>query len=356
MTVRFNPSAASRQRSPISALTPFALAVILAAGLAGCGIAEQQAENGAGGESSEIVRLEPGRWTGIPGMPVPRFGLAAATGKDGLLYAIGGTIDGITGRVDVYDPATGAWARAADLGTPRRNLAAAVGGDGRVYALGGATAPRAHAPVATVEAYSAETGQWEEVASMPTARAGLAAVRGADGRIYAMGGRDATGRSLRTLEIYDPEAGTWTRGPDMEIPRVFLAAAADAAGRIYAFGGSPRIFATPTVEVYEPQSERWIRGVPLPLPRIFHAATTGPDGELYVVAGEVRGPEWITNEVLIFSPDEQAWREGPRLLHGRIEPAAATGSDGTIYVLGGCNDPLCNGPATVEELKTAAAG
>jgi Kelch motif len=357
MTVQLSRFLAPRQRGLFSALTAFVLAATLAAGIAGCGGAEQQVKSAAGGERTDThntIRVKPGRWVGLPGMPVPRFGLAAATGPDGRLYAIGGALDGITRRVDVYDPAVGGWTRAADLRTPRTNLAAAVGRDSRIYALGGATSPRAQGPVATVEAYSGSTGQWEEVASMPTARAGLAAVRGADGRIYAIGGRDATGRSLRTLEIYDAETDTWTRGPDMEIPRVFLAAAADAAGRIYAFGGSPRIFATRTVEVYEPESDRWIRGVPLPLPRIFHAATTGLNGEVYVLAGEVRGPEWITNEVLIFSPDEQVWRDGPRLLHERIEPAATTGADGTIYVFGGCNDPLCNGPATVEALKPDA--
>ncbi len=355
MTVQFSRFLAPHGRGVVSVLTASGVVASLAVGMAGCGGAEQRA-SAAGGEKADThnAMVKRDRWIGVPGMPAPRFGLAAATGRDGRLYAIGGTLDGITGRVDVYDPATGTWGRAANLRTPRTNLAAAVGGDGRIYALGGATSPRAQGPVATVEAYSDGAGKWEEVSSMPTARVGLAAVQGADGRIYAIGGRDATGQSLRTLEIYDAETGTWTRGPDMEIPRVFLAAAADADGRIYAFGGSPRIFATRTVEVYEPESDRWIRGVPLPQPRIFHAATTGLNGELYLVAGEVHGPEWITNEVLTFSPDEQVWRDGPRLLHERIEPAATTGADGTIYVFGGCNDPLCNGRATVEAFKPDA--
>ncbi|WP_420795846.1 Kelch repeat-containing protein [Ktedonobacter racemifer] len=41
------------------------------------------------------------------------------------------------------------------------------------------------------------------------ARTGLTAAVGPDGRIYAIGGRNASG-PLKTVEAYDPRTNTWT--------------------------------------------------------------------------------------------------------------------------------------------------
>src|SRR5262245_6651400 len=63
---------------------------------------------------------------------------------------------------------------------PRLGLAAVTGRDGHIYAIGGND-------VATVEGYDPASDTWTTRASMPTARGGLAAVAGPDGRIYAIG-------------------------------------------------------------------------------------------------------------------------------------------------------------------------
>jgi kelch-like protein 18 len=84
--------------------------------------------------------------------------------------------------------------------TPRAVLAAATGADGRIYAMGGWSAG---GPLNTVEAYSPSTNSWTSVASMPTGRQSLAAAAGTDGRIYAMGGY-GPGGYLNTVEAYTP--------------------------------------------------------------------------------------------------------------------------------------------------------
>jgi hypothetical protein len=53
----------------------------------------------------------------------------------------------------VYTPSTNSWATVASLTTARYGLAAAMGGDGRIYAIGG-DGTHAGSRTATVEAYT----------------------------------------------------------------------------------------------------------------------------------------------------------------------------------------------------------
>src|SRR5438270_207109 len=82
------------------------------------------------------------------------------------------------------------WATVASMPTPRSNLAAALAPDGRIVALGGfgLTRPPPQPPLATAEGYSISTNLWASSLPLVEASAGLAAVTGMDGRIYAIGG------------------------------------------------------------------------------------------------------------------------------------------------------------------------
>jgi kelch-like protein 18 len=75
-----------------------------------------------------------------------------------------------------------------------------VSADGRIFAIGGYDGSNR---LATVEAYTPSTNSWATVASIPTARDGLAAVVSADGRIFAIGGYDGR-NELTTAEAYTP--------------------------------------------------------------------------------------------------------------------------------------------------------
>ena len=101
------------------------------------------------------------------------------------------------------------WATVASMPTPRSGLAAVTGPDGRIYAIGGLDILRSPEPLATVEAYMVATNTWTTVASLPTPRQLLAAAVGPDGRIYALGGADAAGNPLHTVEAYSIITNTW---------------------------------------------------------------------------------------------------------------------------------------------------
>ncbi len=154
-----------------------------------------------------LVTLQPGvllaaaagSWTTVASMPTARQNLAAATGSDGRIYAIGGNNNtGSLSTVEAYTPSSNTWATVASMSTPRSGLAAAAGADGRTYAIGGFN----NGSLSTVEAYTPSSNTWATVASMPTARQGLAAAAGGDGRIYAIGGYN--GPYLNTVEAYTP--------------------------------------------------------------------------------------------------------------------------------------------------------
>ena len=84
---------------------------------------------------------------------------------------------------------------------------------------------------------------------MNTPRDGLAAVLGADGLIYAIGGENGA-EALSTVEIYNFTTRTWVHGPSMSTARVNLAAATAPNALIYAIGGDTGLLGpTDSVEV-----------------------------------------------------------------------------------------------------------
>jgi hypothetical protein len=137
-------------------------------------------------------------------------------------------------------PGSNSWTSGAPLSDARSGVAASTGLDGRIYAIGGISSGTL---TGAVEVYNATVGSWSDLPSLPTPRQLLGAATGADGRSYAIGGADAQGNSLATVEIYDPATSTWSTGPSLNSTRQGLGAAtspepdAGSAATIYAFAG-----------------------------------------------------------------------------------------------------------------------
>jgi serine/threonine-protein kinase PknK len=173
------------------------------------------------------------RWRRLTAMPEARAAAAAAI-AGGRLYVVGGvTPKGLAEEMLVLDLATGKWSAAPGPG-PREHLSAAAAG-GKVYALGGRLGgPDAN--VATFEGYSAETGAWAQLASVPEPRGG-SGLAASSGLLVSAGGEE-TERTLRSVYAYDIAAAAWRRLPDLPTARHGLALVA-IQGRVYAIGGSP---------------------------------------------------------------------------------------------------------------------
>jgi N-acetylneuraminic acid mutarotase len=211
-------------------------------------------------ETDTWPQLKPGRTgfqTDIPEMNERRMDHEAVQTPDGKIYVFGGwryeqdedkpyvsyTRHAATDTVECYDPESNQWTYRSSMSSKRLGHAAACGPGGRIYVFGGAVGPNeavADKLLDTTEMYDPKTDTWSEKTPLPEPIISHAAVLGADGRIYIVGGGGASpsNHPLRKVYIYDPSADSWSKGPSMNYPRSTLAAVATPDAKIYAIGGT----------------------------------------------------------------------------------------------------------------------
>jgi len=94
-------------------------------------------------ETVEEYTISTNTWGTVAALPAPRFSFAAVTGHDGRIYAIGGTeirnSNNPQATVDAYTISSNSWSGVTPMPTARGALAAATGPDGRIFAIGGRT-------------------------------------------------------------------------------------------------------------------------------------------------------------------------------------------------------------------------
>ena len=281
-----------------------------------------------------------GTWSPVASMPTARFGLAVATGKHGMIYAIGGSraLPGpIVASVEAYDQKTDSWSAVAPMPTPRRYLMAATDRRGRVYAIGGALAGVFRS---IVERYDPATDTWSPVSPLPVALCCGAATTGRDGRIYVIGGFANGNVQLSNAEAYDPETDTWTSLAPLPAPRAGKLAAVTAPdGRIYAIGGINGVSTVATMDAYDPCTDTWTPVGSMATPRRFLDAVLGRGGIIYALGGTVGsvgfpGTQELTT-VEAYDPSADTWTAVAPLSTPRGALAAAVGRAGTIFAIGG---------------------
>jgi Kelch motif/Bacterial Ig-like domain (group 3) len=272
---------------------------------------------------------QPVGWNSIANMPTARDILAAATSPDGRIYAIGGEVSGAgsdgggrTNAVEAYSPATNSWATEASLPIASDHVAAATGPDGKIYAIGGVT----NYGAGIVQQYNPATNSWTTVANLPTQRWGLAAVTGPNGLIYALGGGYYS-NSLNTVEAYNTATNTWTTEASMPTPSEYLASTLGPDGRIYAIGGYNESggYGLSTVQSYDVYTNTWTTEASVPPVTNTLGAALGTDNLIYAIGAGVEAYNVSTN----------AWTTAPSLNTPRAGLAAVTGPDGRIYAIGG---------------------
>lgn len=288
---------------------------------------------GAMASPGAAVRADTGAWATVAPMPTARERLAATTGPDGRIYALGGETSDRTGShvlstVEAYAPETNTWAELAPMPTARDELAAVTGPDGRIYAIGGFAFPEQS--LDTVEAYAPSTNTWSSVAPMPNLRGPVAATVGPDGRIYVTSGA--------TMDAYTPATGTWVTVSALTPALTGTVAAAGADGRIYVFGRDAAIpIASPELGVaYSPTANAWSPVAAPPPGYGILAAVASPDGRIYAIAGSAnREFNRYTSLLEIYTIATNRWGLGPALPVGRADVAAALGRDDLVYAIGG---------------------
>jgi N-acetylneuraminic acid mutarotase len=282
----------------------------------------------------EFIESMSSGWVYVDSMTYLRDKLAATTGLDGTIYAMGGMPNPSysTDAFEAYDPETDTWSTKSPMPIPRNTLAAATGPDGKIYAIGGFINTTPYGLTNRVDVYDPATDSWSSGNPMPTARdwPGAAVV---DGKIYVIGGGRSSSNGRR-VEMYDPATDTWT-GMSPKPSSRYAMGVAVADGKIYTIGGAVvwSATATTTVEMYDPATDTWSTKSPMPGPRYRLAAVTGPDGKIYAIGGS-NGPN-LVNKVEAYDPITDTWSSAPYLPSPRWDLAAAVGPNSTIYAIGG---------------------
>jgi DNA-binding CsgD family transcriptional regulator len=200
-------------------------------------------------ESPPVLRPEVARWAGLAALPQARSRLAVVA-DESRIYAIGGeTAAGVTGEVEIYDPASNGWLAGPAKPTPVSNVAAVLL-DRRVYVPGGTTSTGSVTNV--LEVYDPAAGAWETRAPMPVPMAGYA-LAALQGKMILLGGWDGVSYRAETY-VYDPAADHWSQATSMPAPRAF-AAAGVLDDEIYVVGGRNGEGELNTVDAYDPGAE-----------------------------------------------------------------------------------------------------
>ena len=279
-------------------------------------------------------------------MSTPRVDLGVAVVK-GKIYAIGGE----SATNEMYDPATDTWNESkASMPTPRKGFGIAAYQD-KIYAIGGLTDSDDgyyEELTGVNEVYNPATDTWGNMTSMPTKRYGIDA-NVVEGKIYVIGGKNASGWIDRVNEVYDPATDSWTTKASIPT-RVSYYASAVVDNKIYVIGGYQGFEYTNLTQIYDPKTDTWSSGTPIPSsfsPLITPqaVATTGvwAPKRIYVIGASPpygitsqTGYVFVVNNVptQIYDPEKDAWSIGAAMLNPRIR-FGITVVDDIVYAIGG---------------------
>ena len=298
--------------------------------------AASQEGNGADSpfEQRHVVLLPQSKdltWHEHAQMPTRRahLGLAAV---DGRIFAIAGqSTEGVTGAVEIYDPAEDIWARGSDKPTPVTDIAAAtIGTD--VYVPGGCD--DAGSPVQTVEVYDTAADAWRQASPLPKPLCAYALAT-MDEKLYLFGGWDGA-QYVANAYVYEPETGSWAEAAPMPMPRGF-ASAAPLADRIYVVGGYDGETELTTCVTHKPGENRWSTCAPLEVGR-GGLGLVNLRGDLYAIGGGGWSSYLGFNEH--YNPNDDTWNaiETPLVEEWRSPGVVAV--EDTIYAIGGWSDGL----------------
>ena len=211
------------------------------------------------------------KWEKVSSMNERRCMMGAAVFKDFLVVAGGGKDVGrFHDKEEFYNPPLNKWKQFAKL-NQERVFNQLVSCDGCLFAIGGNDGNQ---PLSLMEMLSDLNGTWEVVEAMNEPRAWFAAVN-CQGQIYAIGGMNETsdGRkiTLKSVEKYNPVKKRWTYVSDMKTERCEHAACV-LRGKIFVVGGTNASNETvKTIECYDPATDKWTESRETKEKLVFHS-------------------------------------------------------------------------------------
>ena len=193
------------------------------------------------------------------------------------------------------------WTEITPMTEKRRSFGAAIFGDDLVVA-GGTDNNQSH--FNSVELYDIQLcgPKWKSISSMQECRFDFALVA-ANGSLFAIGGRQISGKIMSFVERLDKKEGSWRFVQPMHTARSNLAAVS-CGGFIYAIGGSSDANSfEKTVEKYDPVNDQWSYVRDMSVGRKDHAACVLL-GKIFVVGGSVLK---ASTHLEYYDPAENRW-------------------------------------------------
>jgi hypothetical protein len=139
-----------------------------------------------------------------------------------------------------------------------------------------------------VEIFSAQTRQFTEATSLPTARAHHAALLLPDGRVLVTGGWGQDGVPRGDSLIWDPSTGRWSDGPALFEARARHTAALLPDGRVLVVGGAAQAEVA-TAEIFGLGPIAAHAVITLTRERVGHTMAVLPSGMVLIAGGAVGG-------------------------------------------------------------------
>jgi DNA-binding CsgD family transcriptional regulator/N-acetylneuraminic acid mutarotase len=222
------------------------------------------------------------------------------------------------------------WRQLASLPTARSGLAVAIY-ENKLYGIGGESA---QGVTGVMEQYDVATDTWRTLSSKPVPVMDIkAAVIG--GQIYVPGGRLASGGMTNIFESYNPANDQWQRHSPLPMAIAGYSLVA-FEGRLFLFGGWDGKHTLDSVLVYDPGEDTWLKRTSMPTARAFSGAAI-LEGKILVIGGYDGTNALAVTEIYYPERDKgtsNPWDNGPALPEGRYAMGVSTLTD-IIYVVGG---------------------
>lgn len=295
-------------------------------------------------------------WTATGDLTRNAYRHAAVVLADGRALIVGGMDEtGITGRADLYSPASGTWSRAASMLKPRYGMAVEPLPDGSVLAAAGVgdVAERF-----TSEIYDPVRDRWTLTGRMLAPLALGASVRLANGDVLVIGGETAIAGPLTLIQRYDWRHGTWSAAGSLLHARYYHTATLLGDGRVLVVGGiGLHRQAVRDAELFDPATGSATRLNGPFMARYYHSAIALDDGRVLVAGGaqpagclnlqDLATDPFVLLECSrsirtaeVFDPADGAWTQAGSMLAERFFFASAKLRDGRVLAAGGISEPV----------------
>jgi N-acetylneuraminic acid mutarotase len=175
--------------------------------------------------------------------------------------------------------------------------------DGSVYLSGGHSFGRTSARLVRLDGAS-----WTELAAMHYARGGHALLA-AQGRLYAIGGNNASG-NVGPAEVYDPGTNAWSTLPSLAVPRNHVSGFVMGFNVCVAGGRAPT---TARVDCFDTAQGTWHQIADLPRATSGAGATAFLGGGVVMMGGQNAQETAIVDQLTRYSASA-GWSTGDAMM------------------------------------------